>query len=262
MKYIEIEDREKLYKLFEACEDSCLLTALSKVDGEVYADDEKNPTVSVLNVSDYSFIAATEGSKNIEEAVCFIDSLHNGREYNIRVVNKEIERVVEEVYKDRFYTYSRFATVRSFEYMDFDKLANAVNEKEKDFELRLIDEELFEVTKKTEWMEDFTIGYENYSEWEKTGLGVMFLKDGVPVSGASSYSAYPGGIEIEIITREDFRKQGLAFASGAALLIECRKRNLVASWDAAHKQSLSLAMKLGYKFLYEYKIYGIKGLQK
>lgn len=261
MERVSKENIEKITGFFEKCEDSCILSAFSGVSGEVYADDENNPTVALAMVSDYFYIAGKKGSSHIEEAVRFTDKLHETGNYNIRVFDKETEDILERVYKDRFYTYSRFATVRSFENMDFEKLNAAVEEKKKEYELRLIDEELFSVCKETEWMNDFTISYDSYEEWEKTGLGVLFLKDGVPIAGASSYSAYPGGIEIEIITREDFRKQGLAYAAGSALIIECKKRSLIASWDAAHEKSLSLAMKLGYKFLYEYRIYGIKGLQ-
>ena len=43
-------------------------------------------------------------------------------------------------------------------------------------------------------------------------LGVVILKDVEPVSGASSYSEYRGGIEIEIDTREDYRRKvGISF---------------------------------------------------
>ena len=41
------------------------------------------------------------------------------------------------------------------------------------------------------------------------------LKDGELVAGASSYSTYDKGIEIEIDTREDHRRKGLAYACGA-----------------------------------------------
>lgn len=261
MTLLETEERSKLSKMYEPCEDSVILSALSGMNGEVYVDDRENPTVSVLNVSDYSFIAGNPESINVRKAVEFIDSIHSD-DYHIRCVDSGFEKVVEEVYKERLDVYFRFATVRSFDGMDFEKLSKAVDEMKQKYELRLIDKELFEKCKSTEWMRDFVISFDNYEEWEEKGLGVMFLKDGEPVSGSSSYSAYPGGIEIEIVTREDYRRQGLAYAIGAALLLECKKRNLVASWDAAHEKSLALAQKLGYKFLYEYKIYGIRALQK
>ena len=84
---------------------------------------------------------------------------------------------------------------------------------------------------------------------------MVIKKDGVPVSGASSYSVYNGGIEIQIDTRTDYRRQGLAAAAAAALILECLDRNLYPSWDAASLWSVALAEKLGYQFDHEYDAY-------
>lgn len=66
------------------------------------------------------------------------------------------------------------------------------------------------------------------------------------VSGASSYTVYRDGIEIEIDTREDERRKGLALACGARLILECLACGRYPSWDAHNKGSLALAEKLGY----------------
>ena len=88
-------------------------------------------------------------------------------------------------------------------------------------------------------------------------MGVVILKDGEIVSGASSYSGYIGGIEIEIDTREDYRRKGLAFAAGAGLILECLKRGLYPSWDAQNKWSAALAKKLGYHDSHAYTAYEV-----
>ena len=67
------------------------------------------------------------------------------------------------------------------------------------------------------------------------------------------------GIEIEIDTREDHRRKGLAYACGAKLILECLKRGLYPSWDAQNKWSVALAEKLGYHFDHEYTAYEITG---
>ena len=84
------------------------------------------------------------------------------------------------------------------------------------------------------------------------GLGVVVCKTGTVVSGASSYSRYDGGIEIEIDTRPDCRRQGLALVCGARLILECLKKNLYPSWDAQNKASVALAEKLGYHYCHTY----------
>lgn len=257
MKFVEIENRKQYKKWFEACEDACIISALSGKNGDLYVDDFENPTILFAVVSDYVFLAGAKETKSLNSTIAFIDSLYD-RDYNIRCVEKSYEPRVMEILGNRHFVYSRFATEHTFKYMDFDALKENVKEVEKTFSLALINEELFEYCKKNDWAEDFVISYENYEKWEKGGLGIMILKEGDPVAGASSYSSYPGGIEIEIITRPDYRKQGLALAAGSKLILECKERDLIASWDAAHEASLRLAQRLGYKLLYKYEIIGVR----
>ena len=77
------------------------------------------------------------------------------------------------------------------------------------------------------------------------------------VSGAASYTRYIEGIEIEIDTKKEYRRQGLATAAGAALILECLDRGLYPSWDAQNLWSVALAEKLGYSFDYEYPVYEV-----
>jgi GNAT superfamily N-acetyltransferase len=79
------------------------------------------------------------------------------------------------------------------------------------------------------------------------------------VAGASSYTRYQDGIEIEIDTREDYRRKGLAYVCGARLILECLERNLYPSWDAHNRWSVALAEKLGYHFDHEYTAFEIWG---
>lgn len=122
-----------------------------------------------------------------------------------------------------------------------------------------MDEELFGYCRKTTWCRDWVSQYENYAAYREYGLGVVIAKGGEPVSGASSYSSYMGGIEIEIDTREDYRRKGLAYICGAKLILECLKRGWYPSWDAQNKWSVGLAEKLGYHLDCEYMAYEVEG---
>ncbi len=138
----------------------------------------------------------------------------------------------------------------------------------KEYEMRLIDQELFEICRDTQWSKDLTANYESYSQYKEYGLGVCILTGGEVVAGISSYSGYGrrsdenlgchGGIEIEVVTREDYRRKGLAYIGAARLLLECDKRGLYPNWDAANKMSVGLAEKLGYHFSHEYVVYKVK----
>ena len=109
----------------------------------------------------------------------------------------------------------------------------------------------------SDWAKDLVSQYKDYDTYRGLGLGVVALKDGELVAGASSYSTYNAGIEIEIDTREDHRRKGLAYACGAKLVLECLKKGLYPSWDAQNKWSIALAEKLGYQFSHEYTAYEI-----
>ena len=132
--------------------------------------------------------------------------------------------------------------------------AESVGEK---YTLRMIDRKLFDHCRKQEWSRDFVSLFADYDAYQRAGLGVVALKEGEPVSGASSYSSYRGGIEIEIDTQNEYRRQGLATACGARLILECLERGLYPSWDAQNLWSVALAEKLGYHFDHEYTAYEV-----
>ena len=87
----------------------------------------------------------------------------------------------------------------------------------------------------------------------------MAVSEGQILSGASCYSTYSRGIEVEIDTHPDHRRKGLAYSCGAAMILECLNRGLYPSWDAANLGSVALAEKLGYHFSHEYPVYYLPG---
>ena len=62
---------------------------------------------------------------------------------------------------------------------------------------------------------------------------------------------------MEIDTRQDYRRRGLATICGAALILECLARGLYPNWDAHNRESIALAQKLGYVFDREYTCYEV-----
>ena len=86
---------------------------------------------------------------------------------------------------------------------------------------------------------------------------MVILKNGRIVAGASSYTRYNDGIEIEVDTASDERKKNLATIACAALILKCLDENLYPSWDAQNTVSVHLAEKLGYEFDHEYVAYEV-----
>ena len=90
----------------------------------------------------------------------------------------------------------------------------------------------------------------------------MILKSGRIVAGASSYTRYKEGIEIEVDTIEDERRKGLATIVCAALILQCLEEGLYLGWDARNMNSVRLAEKLGYEFDHEYTAYEVSAEER
>ena len=89
------------------------------------------------------------------------------------------------------------------------------------------------------------------------GRGMVILKNGIIVAGASSYTRYREGIEIEVDTIEPERRKHLATIACSALILNCLEEGLYPSWDAQNMNSVHLAEKLGYEFDHEYAAYEV-----
>jgi GNAT superfamily N-acetyltransferase len=87
------------------------------------------------------------------------------------------------------------------------------------------------------------------------GLGFVALAAGQPVGIAYSSLVCSQGIEVSIFVDEAHRRQGVATAVSAHLLLACLQRPLHPNWDAANPESVKLAGKLGYRSLGTYEAY-------
>ena len=107
--------------------------------------------------------------------------------------------------------------------------------------------------REAEWSRDFVSLYDD-AAYARQGLGVLLLAEDSPVAGASSYVSYPGGIEVQLQTRDDMQGRGYATLAAARLLLTAHERGLTVSWDAANPASGHIAEKLGYRALGLYEM--------
>ncbi|MDD3949012.1 MAG: GNAT family N-acetyltransferase, partial [Anaerolineaceae bacterium] len=99
-----------------------------------------------------------------------------------------------------------------------------------------------------EWSKEFCEIFASEEEYLERGFGFGVVKDGKLVSGASTMTAYDGGIEVQVATDEHYQGRGYAMACAAALILECAKRGIRPCWDAANEASLHMALRLGYEY--------------
>ena len=75
------------------------------------------------------------------------------------------------------------------------------------------------------------------------------------IGGVGCYAVYASGVEIQIDTRDGYRRRGVATELAKRMLIECRNRSLECHWDAMNPESAALARKLGFVSGRTYRCY-------
>lgn len=237
--------------LFSNYEETLIWSCLQGVMGEIYVDKLEHPVSAMAVLGDFTFFAGVPN----RELVSF---QQENKDFMIMAgENREWERLIEACHMERAKKVERYAIKKEPDIFDKEKLRQAVAALSKDYEIRMIDRELYHKCLAEEWSRDLVSNFTNETMYEQLGLGVVLLKDGEVLSGASSYSRYKEGIEIEIDTREDCRRKGFAYACGAKLILECLERGLYPSWDAQNLWSVALAEKLGYHYSHTYTAYEV-----
>ncbi|WP_434309962.1 GNAT family N-acetyltransferase [Hominifimenecus sp. rT4P-3] len=251
----EMTNTQPVFQLFGQWEETILWSCLQKVMGKIYADDPEHPTAAMAILGDFSFFA---GKPNIElvsykPSWCIQDFI-------IMIPqNKAWQNTILQVYQEKAKVVSRYATKKEDGIFHKEKLEEARSLLPSGYEICRIDEPLYHLCRSETWSTDLVSQFPTYKDYRRLGLGVVIQKNHTLVAGASSYSRYQGGIEIEIDTKEEYRRKGFAYLCGSQLILECLKQDLYPSWDAQNKISLSLAEKLGYHYSHTYPAIEIWG---
>lgn len=244
----ELTDTNKASSLFGKWEETLIWSCLQGIMGKIYADDGNNPTAAMAILGDFAFFA---GKPNIE-----LVSYKPGwctQNFMIMVPqNKHWQNIITQLYGERAKIISRYAIKKEPDIFDKEKLEKAAASLPEQYTLSMIDKRIYQMCKAEAWSADLVSQFSDYEAYHNLGIGAVVCKDDIIVSGASSYSRYLKGIEIEIDTREEYRRKGLAYVCGAKLILECLKQNLYPSWDAHNKGSVALAEKLGYHYSHTY----------
>lgn len=253
MTVYSVKDKKAISPLFNDWQETFIWSCLQNCMGMAYADNLTNPQTAQIIIGDFCFFAGTVNHEIIRNKPDNCQS-----EFTIMVPqNKHWEDAIEFVFQEKAFRFMRYATQKEKNAFDQSTLKTIVSQLSSNYELKMIDKALYEQSRLLPWSKDLCGNYTSYKDYRINGIGTAILKNGELVSGASSYSFYKGGIEVEIDTREDEQRKGLALVCGAKLILECLKRNLYPSWDAHNKGSLALAKKFGYKFDREYPAYEI-----
>lgn len=245
--------KENIHRLFADWNETIIWSCLQGIMGEIHTNLSKDAAMAILG--DFAFYAGNPS----EELVKYKPESCK-QDFIIMVPqNNNWAELIEKCYKDKARKVTRYAFKKEKDIFDVEKLKEVVAGLPSDYEIKIIEEAEYNACRENDWANDLVSQYKDYNTYKSLGLGVAVLKDGELVAGASSYSTYDKGIEIEIDTKKEYRRKGLAYVCGAKLILECLEKGLYPSWDAQNEWSVALAQKLGYHFSYEYVAYEIMG---
>lgn len=252
-----LEDTDKVKELFEGWEETLIYSCLQKVMGKVFVTDLDSPKSVMAFVGCFAFYAGEPDKELVaEKPEGFIIMTPQ---------NEAWAALIEECFADAKRV-TRYAikkdTQFNVRYM-LDQRARFAREFENlGYELKRIDGEIYDLCLSDPVTKDFVSSFESKEKYLEWGRGVVILKSGKIVAGASSYTSFKGGIEIEVDTVPEERRKGLATICCSALILDCLEEGLYPSWDAQNMNSVHLAEKLGYEFSHEYVAYEVARTQR
>lgn len=247
MVYELNEISDKVKAIFEGWEETLIYSCLQQVMGKVFVTDKDNPKSACAFVGCFVFYAGVPDRELVENKpdgfVIMTPS------------NEEWAKLIEECYPDSK-KYFRYAIKKNTKF-DREYLQSIIEKLPEGYSIQKIDGEIYDKCLGDPVTADFVSSFRDKADYLEKGRGVVILKDGEIVAGASSYTRYNEGIEIEVDTKLEERRKHLALIACAKLILNCLDENLYPSWDAQNMNSVRLAEKLGYEFSHEYVAYEV-----
>ena len=252
------DEVSKVSSLFGQWPETILWSVLQGKMGCLYVEPTERPAAAAAVLGDFVFLA---GQPNTD-LIRFTSELKFPLDMCILMPqNRAWETAIEDSLGVNAKKVTRYATAKNLDDLQnpenmarLKEMASAVPEH---FKIVPFDEEIFEIAREEYWSRSQAVQFADYEEFRRHGLGFAAMLGSIMAAGASAYSYYGGGLEVQMDTDTGFRQMGLARCCGAHLILECLKRGLYPSWDAHNMQSLALAESFGYQPAGEYTAYEV-----
>lgn len=242
----ELKDTSKVKRLFEGMEDSLIISCMQgMMGGKILVTDPVSPRSAMAFLAEFAWCAGEPDRELVStkpKGLVGLVPQDDRWEALIRECWPGVEKT------------NRYA-IKKHTKFDREKLRSIAAALPAGYVIRRIDGDIYDMCLECDDFEDAVSHFESKEQYLQSGRGFAVIKDGKPVSVASSYSVYREGIEVEIDTVEEERRKGLAAAVCATLILSCLDDGLYPSWDAANMNSVHLAEKLGYEFDRRYSCY-------
>ncbi len=169
--------------------------------------------------------------------------------------NDQWRQWLEDEFAGQLRTVVRYALRQESGGFDRELLNSYVKSIPQGMRIRRIDERLYRLALKEEWSQDLCASFEDYKHFQTHGFGYGAMKGHRLAAGCLAYGASEGMMKVQVKTRKEYRRQGLALACSAAFVLECLEKDITPNWEATNQQSAELALKLGYVHEKEYQVY-------
>jgi len=243
-RLIHLAKPESAAALFEGWQETLIWSALEGAMGCIWALSDK-PKAALCETGDFLFLA---GSPDELETRLLLECWQREKGGFEILVPRDAScgTLIESIFGQAAKKGKRCAFHKGGEHFDRALLRAMAEAAPAEVSIVPFDRTLYHQALQAEWSRDFVSQFRNADDYLTRGLGFAAVCDGELVGGASSYTCYSKGIEIQVETRSDWQRRGIASACCAALILTCLERGLYPSWDAVNPASAALAKKLGY----------------
>lgn len=256
--------RKKRQAIQSICEESkevLIRGAMEGTVGRVWVPKLENSSYCLIVVGDFAYLLGLpprgKGALDLKSQI-----YESASRAFLYPQNGRWSQWLEEQFLGQTRLVSRYALKKEEHHFDIGMLKQYIATVPKGIRIKRIDDRMYHLALKEEWSRDLCSNFEDERHFRESGFGYVAMKGREIVAGCSAYGASEGMMEIEVDTRKDFRRQGLALACSAAFLLECLEKNLIPNWDAMNLQSVGLAEKLGYVYDKEYQVYQLKEMEE
>ncbi len=249
---VSADQRYLIAPLFKGWDETMIWSCLQGCMGHAWADSLPIPQSAQLHVGDFCFFAGKP-----EKILA-----HHLPDFHASSLLLMIARedgwwpLLQEAYPHGAFC-TRYAFGKYSGCFDPDLLSHYAKSLPSGYSMRRIDRTLYRAILQQDWCRDFCSQFSGWEQFKTHGAGFVATLGDEICAGASSYSFYNQGIEIEVDTKETHRRKGLAQACCARLILDCLARGRYPSWDAANLASVHLAQKLGYQISRAYKTFSV-----
>ncbi len=253
---IEVEKMQlsQVALLLNEFEDSMVKACLQGYMGSAFVQSMNHPEAVMIVSGEYCFWGGDPNSHEAKYLVRNIFSVAKPSSLIAIYLESELdwEKLLLTMTQYNPVVVPRYGIVQKDYTFNNSVLQSYIDSIPEGFELVPFNENIYHQAMEEAWSQEFCEIFLSAEDYLARGFGFAVQKNGKLASGASTMTVYNGGIEIQVATHKNYKRNGLALSCAAAMIQECVRRKIRPCWDAANLISKKMAIKLGYEYRGEY----------